>query len=419
MPTVGRGRSAGPPSLPGRGAKPVARLRSGLGAPPGLCPLSGAACFLNLPVQLVTRPSAPARAARFPGPSPSISAEEGGAPFTLHPTRNLYRLAWHYGDWPRVPVERAQGGAVRKARSSSTGAFPVLRGWNAPAPPSTSPRSRRPPGGPRTPNVDSGAAISSSAKFDDGSPMSPLWGPSRRDEVHLLSALESLGSTSLAGLSAALSWSERKTERCIREVVTSGAAPLRYDAAGRTVEWVTRSSAVAAAVTGAPTRTPSYAPPRLPTAALRASAPAPSVAPPASSPSPSSAFPARCPTCHANLTPTGSGGHGYCTKCGRLVPLSATSPAKAAGPSPATSGPSTTAGSPTSPGDRKSQEMFAAWVASRPVPCPRCRTPMGHHGLAEYGCPSCGEKVSFPRPELPTAPLRPPAGAPPAAAPST
>ncbi|MCI4350340.1 MAG: hypothetical protein L3K15_02350 [Thermoplasmata archaeon] len=236
-----------------------------------------------------------------------------------------------------------------------------------------------------------------------------------------MSALESLGSTSLAGLSAALSWSERKTERTLKDVVTSGAAPLRYDAAQRTVEWVTRSSAAAANVTrSAPPPPPTASPPRLPTAAARAPTPPPPHPSVATASLTLTSLATRCPICRSGLTPTGSGEHGYCTKCGRLVPLAkSTTAGTLPSATSASSGAAGPVSSTTGTGDRKSQEMFAAWVSSRPVPCPRCRTPMGHHGLAEYSCPSCGEKVSFPRPQLPTAPIRPPAGAPPPAAPST
>jgi predicted RNA-binding Zn-ribbon protein involved in translation (DUF1610 family) len=238
--------------------------------------------------------------------------------------------------------------------------------------------------------------------------MSSLWGPSRRDEVHLLSALESLGSTSVAGLSAALSWSERKTERCLKEVVASGIAPLRYNAAQRTVEWVTRTQEIAAAVATPGPRSSVAGPPPLPTGARAAPRPGPPPPPSVVPPAPSLSAPARCPVCHANLSPTGGTSHGYCNKCGRLVTLQRSAPA-ASLPTVPSSAPaaSATTAPPPSNGDRKSQEMFAAWVTSRPVPCPRCRTPMGHHGLAEYSCPSCGEKVSFPRPQLPTGPLRP------------
>jgi hypothetical protein len=47
--------------------------------------------------------------------------------------------------------------------------------------------------------------------------------------------------------------------------------------------------------------------------------------------------------------------------------------------------------------DRRSQELFAAYVTSRPIPCPKCRTPLRHRALAEYSCPSCGQSVRFPK----------------------
>ena len=59
---------------------------------------------------------------------------------------------------------------------------------------------------------------------------------------------------------------------------------------------------------------------------------------------------------------------------------------------------------PSSLSDRKSQEMFAAWVTNRPIPCPKCRTPLRHRGISVYGCPSCGQQVRFPTPGTPAVP---------------
>jgi len=45
--------------------------------------------------------------------------------------------------------------------------------------------------------------------------------------------------------------------------------------------------------------------------------------------------------------------------------------------------------------DRQAQEMFAAWVTARPIPCPRCHAPLNHRGVQSYACPACGEMVTF------------------------
>ena len=313
------------------------------------------------------------------------------APFTVsRSTRNLYRPLPPYGVRPRAPVEQALGGSVQKARSTPTGAFPFSgHSWG---------RFRR----------AGGKRLSSPTKDYSALPrhsrlMSPLWGPSRRDQVHLLSALESLGSTSIAGLSAALSWPTRKTERTLRDVVASGAAPLRFDAGRQMVEWITpvpRSPSSPAeplrAEVGPRPAATSLAFARTVQALEAQIKPRRSVT--LSTVSGSSGV-SRCPACHSTLESTGDGAHGYCTKCGRLIKLSA-----AVQPIPGLD--AATHRSVTAPvrsgngADRKSQELFAAWVSQRPIPCPRCRTTMNHHGVSEYSCPACGEQVKFPKPEL-------------------
>ena len=67
-------------------------------------------------------------------------------------------------------------------------------------------------------------------------------------------------------------------------------------------------------------------------------------------------------------------------------------------PAPAASLPPPGAGWPPV-NDRRSQELFAAWVTSSPIPCPKCRTPLRHHGVSEYSCPACGLAVAFPKSE--------------------
>ena len=60
--------------------------------------------------------------------------------------------------------------------------------------------------------------------------------------------------------------------------------------------------------------------------------------------------------------------------------------------------------------DRRSQELFAAYVSAKPIPCPKCRTPLRHRALSEYVCPACGQTVRFPKmgeARAPTAPTPP------------
>ena len=221
------------------------------------------------------------------------------------------------------------------------------------------------------------------------------------EREHLVQALRSLGPTSVAGLAAALSWSPRKTARTVREAVRWGHGAIRFDPASGSVSF----------------RAPE--PPARP-----ATVAAPSVAEPAPEPTPPT-FPkswgasAKCPACQVALVSTGTGNSMYCPDCGRLT---------AGNPGPASSAPPT-ATSPSVPPaphtpaisglgpDRRSQELFAAWVTARPIPCPKCRTPLRHHGVARYACPSCGTQVSFGAtagasnapPPLPTHAMAPPA----------
>ncbi|MCI4360686.1 MAG: hypothetical protein L3J91_03210, partial [Thermoplasmata archaeon] len=112
---------------------------------------------------------------------------------------------------------------------------------------------------------------------------------------------------------------------------------------------------------------------------------------------------ARCPSCQVAYQPTGTGDHLYCPQCGRLTAgrssarpaAEPATPAPAIRPSPSSGG---TASSTLALGpDRRSQELFAAWVTAQTIPCPKCRTPLRHHGVAEYACPSCGARVAFER----------------------
>lgn len=210
-----------------------------------------------------------------------------------------------------------------------------------------------------------------------------LFGPSPEDRAHLVSAARSLRMTSIAGLSAALSWSERKTERVVRELVHRREPGLLYDPIRRTVAVHVPHSAPAAS-SGTPrpgvADGPKLEAPPLPTGvATRKWGGGVS-----------------CPTCGGPMTPTGSGGTIYCPNCGRLTsaPSAVGTPATVAAPV-APSLPAPAEDAAPSLGERKAQEMLAAWVTSKPIPCPKCRTPLRHRGVGVYGCPACGEIVKF------------------------
>jgi predicted RNA-binding Zn-ribbon protein involved in translation (DUF1610 family) len=216
-------------------------------------------------------------------------------------------------------------------------------------------------------------------------------GRSVRDREHLVQTLRSLGPTSLAGLSAALSWSERRTERVLQDAIGLGDGPLRFDPSRRTVAWIDPNAVVP---------TPTMAAP-----AISAGSPAPATVPVLPK---SWGASARCPSCQVALLPTGTDAHLYCPQCGRLAasrssaqhPPDAT-PAPARPDAPKGAAPSVSLGP-----DRRSQELFAAWVTAQPIPCPKCRTPLRHHGVAEYACPACGARVAFDRSTGVSAPTR-------------
>ncbi len=219
--------------------------------------------------------------------------------------------------------------------------------------------------------------------------MSGLFGPSEDDLERLRSTVHSLGTTSVPGLAAALAWRERKAERLLAHELARPGSPLSYDPGRRVVKW-----AVVPAAPTAPTAVPATAP-SLPTGR----------GPPALAPTiVGSTFKTLCPSCHVALIATGSASLAVCPQCGRLSSTrtgasGATSTAAALPTSPPpvakTAAPPAESSRPPLP-DRRAQEMFAAYVTSRPIPCPKCRTPLHHRGVSEYACPSCGEIVRFP-----------------------
>ncbi|HTS33725.1 MAG TPA: zf-TFIIB domain-containing protein [Thermoplasmata archaeon] len=223
--------------------------------------------------------------------------------------------------------------------------------------------------------------------------MAPLFGPSASDLEHLRSTVRALGTTSVPGLAAALSWRERKTEKLLAHELALPHTAIVYDPARRTVRWAL------------PPPIPAAPPPEHPPAAVMRTTPPPR-APPVPAPSFTPAgLKLVCPNCHVTLMSTGSTGLVVCPQCGRLSSARGEGgPAPASTPAPvATSAGTTDVLAPTGLGDRKSQEMFAAWVTNQPIPCPKCRTPLRHRGVSVYGCPSCGQQVRFPTPGSATA----------------
>ncbi|MGB6501658.1 MAG: hypothetical protein WBG19_09750, partial [Thermoplasmata archaeon] len=101
-----------------------------------------------------------------------------------------------------------------------------------------------------------------------------------------------------------------------------------------------------------------------------------------------------CPSCHVPLLLTGSGKLAVCPECGRLSSEKVPEPS---GPVPVPPTAAERSAATESSTDRRSQELFAAYVTARPIPCPKCRTPLRHRGVAEYACPSCGAAVRFPK----------------------
>jgi predicted RNA-binding Zn-ribbon protein involved in translation (DUF1610 family) len=228
--------------------------------------------------------------------------------------------------------------------------------------------------------------------------MVALFGPSEQDLERLRSTVESLGATSVPGLAAALSWRERKAEKLLAHELSRPNTPLVYEPGRRVVRW-------AAA-------TPSPPAPRAVSLDVSAAIRLPRGAP--RGPAPvltGSGFKTLCPSCHVALMPTGSASLAVCPQCGRLASPRTAVPET---PEPASSVPApaivASGAMPSSLSDRRSQELFAAYVTSKPIPCPKCQTPLRHRGLSEYLCPSCGQSVRFPKTVEPPAMAPPPAG---------
>ena len=220
--------------------------------------------------------------------------------------------------------------------------------------------------------------------------MSLLFRPTDQDRETLRTTVRSLHEATVPGLAAALSWRTRKVERLLVEELTRPGTSMAYDPSRRVVRWAPPVSVVWAAP--APTAVPpSSAPAARPTLDLGPTLAAP---PPVVR---SGGLRSQCPSCHTSLVASSSPSLNVCPQCGRLF---SSRTASASGPEPETAAPAPApaeaAPAPTTTyGDRRSQELLAAYVTARPIPCPRCHTPLKHRGVSEYSCPSCGESVRF------------------------
>jgi uncharacterized Zn finger protein (UPF0148 family) len=231
--------------------------------------------------------------------------------------------------------------------------------------------------------------------------MVALFGPSQQDLERLRSTVQSLGTTSVPGLAAALSVRERKAEKLLAHELARPNSPVVYEPSRRVVRW---------AMPAPPPSTADPAPsaPALPESPRAPRAPSPVFTP--------GGLKTLCPHCHVPLQSTGTESMVVCPQCGRLSSAREGSTAGAA-PAPVAATerppplPSPARGPASNLDDRRSQELFAAYVSSKPIPCPKCRTPLRHRAVSEYVCPSCGQSVRFPKAAEPRGPplIAPPA----------
>jgi len=222
--------------------------------------------------------------------------------------------------------------------------------------------------------------------------MVALFGPSQQDLERLRSAVQSLGTTSVPGLAAALSVRERKAEKLLAYELARPNSPVLYEPSRRLVRWAV----------------PAPPPPAAPAPAPAASPPLPEG--PRAPRSPSPVFTpvglrTLCPHCHVGLQSTGTESLAVCPQCGRLSSARESRAREAIAPEASAPEPSVKAAAPAPPlDDRRSQELFAAYVSAKPIPCPKCRTPLRHRALSEYVCPACGQTIRFPKMAEPRAP---------------
>jgi len=226
--------------------------------------------------------------------------------------------------------------------------------------------------------------------------MVAFFGPSQQDLARLRSTVQSLGTTTVPGLAAALSMRERKTEKLLAHELARPGSLIVYEPSRRVVRW--------APPVAEPTPTePSEAAPSAPELPRAPRAPAPVFTP--------VGLKTLCPHCHVPLQTTGTGSLVVCPQCGRLSSARVGTATESAPSTAPPALPTVTKAEPLNLDDRRSQELFAAYVSAKPIPCPKCRTALRHRALSEYVCPSCGQTVRFPKATEPRAPpvLAPPA----------
>ncbi|HYB78375.1 MAG TPA: hypothetical protein VEG66_01260 [Thermoplasmata archaeon] len=223
--------------------------------------------------------------------------------------------------------------------------------------------------------------------------MVALFGPSQQDLERLRSTVQSLGTTSVPGLAAAMSMRERRTEKLLAHELARVDTPILYEPSRRLVRW-------AALVVPPTVAAPAPAAPSLPEPVRAPRAPAPVFTP--------VGLKTLCPHCHVPLQSTGTESLAVCPQCGRLSSArEGRSTERADPPAAPTAGADPTISGAVSLDDRRSQEMFAAYVSAKPIPCPKCRTPLRHRALSEYVCPACGQTIRFPKAGEPPAPPAP------------
>jgi len=222
--------------------------------------------------------------------------------------------------------------------------------------------------------------------------MVALFGPSQQNLERLRSTVQSLGTTSVPGLAAAMSMRERKAEKLLAYELQRTDTPILYEPSRRLVRWKAPAAAAPAAV-------PPPTAPALPEPARAPRAPAPVFTP--------VGLKTLCPHCHVPLQSTGTESLAVCPQCGRLSSARDGRSADPAPTPPAAPTPAAVVPDSSRLDDRRSQELFAAYVSAKPIPCPKCRTPLRHRALSEYVCPACGQAVRFPRVGEPRAPPAP------------
>lgn len=216
--------------------------------------------------------------------------------------------------------------------------------------------------------------------------MVPLFGVSKNDRAEIARAIASTGTTSLTSLAARLGWSPRYTEKLVRRLSKDRRGAIDYDPSTGTVRPL---------MTARPERPP------IPPAALPIGPPetvpaqeAVEIARPGRAAPP--AIAATCVSCRVRLVPSEVAELLVCPKCGSLERRRAPSAARPPESGSVGSGRTGVVATDGPIPERRAQELFAAYVTSGPLPCPRCRTRLRRSGPGRFRCPACGNEVRFP-----------------------